>query len=71
MKKQWKQTKQPQHKQGVLYSLPLNNHIDYENNSLMDFLYTIFIIVYIFYKLHFVFFKVIYEYRKTCLFQKR
>ena len=36
----------------------------------MDFLYTVFIIVYIFYKLHFVFFKVIYEYRKPAYIRK-
>ena len=34
----------------------------------MDFLYTRFIILYIFYKLHFTFFKVIYEYRKPAYF---
>ena len=36
----------------------------------MDFLYTRFIILYIFYKLHFTFFKVIYEYRKPAYFRR-
>ena len=34
----------------------------------MDFLYIKFIVAYIFYKLHFVFFKVTYKYRKPACF---
>ena len=55
---------------GYFAQSSINNYIDYENNSLMYFLYTRFIILYIFYKLHFTFFKVIYGYRKPAYFRK-